>query len=155
MSTSRIRGSYNVGRLRIAIAREGTDVYPSPRVESPAAAADLFIKTSPDDGREHFRALFLTARHIPIGVHTVSVGCLTASLVHPRELFRPAILVGATGIVVTHNHPSGDPEPSAEDLALTRRLAAAGTLLGIELLDHVITGDGTARWVSLKDRGQL
>lgn len=152
MSTSRIRGSYNVGRLRIAIVREGTDAYPSPRVESPTAAAELF-KTSPDDGREHFRVLFLSARHIPIGVHTVSIGCLTASLVHPREVFRPAILSGSVGIVITHNHPSGDPEPSAEDLALTRRLAAAGSLLGIEILDHVITGDGTARWVSLKDRG--
>jgi DNA repair protein RadC len=75
--------------------------------------------------------------------------------VHPRELFRPAVLAGAAAIVVTHNHPSGDPEPSAEDLALTRRLVAAGTLLGIELLDHVITGDGTARWLSLKDRGHL
>lgn len=155
MSTSRIRGSYNVGRLRIAIVREGTDTYRSPRVESPAAAADLFIKTAPDDAREHFRVLFLTARHIPIGVHTVSIGCLTASLVHPREVFRPAILAGSAAIVISHNHPSGDPEPSAEDLALTRRLAAAGTLLGIELLDHVITGDGTSRWVSLKDRGQL
>ena len=153
MSTSRIRGSYNVGRLRIAIAREGTDVYPSPRVESPAAAAELFIKTAPDDGREHFRALFLSARHIPIGVHTVSVGCLTASLVHPREVFQEAVVSRAAALVLFHNHPSGDPEPSAEDLALTRRLAAAGTLMGIEVLDHLVLGAG--RYVSLKDRGAL
>jgi len=68
MSTSRIRGSYNVGRLRIAIVREGADEYPSPRIENPAAAAELFMKTSPDDEREHFRVLLLSARHIPIGL---------------------------------------------------------------------------------------
>jgi DNA repair protein RadC len=155
MSTSRIRGSYNVGRLRISIVREGPDEVPSARVETPAAAADLFLQTAPDDGREHFRVLFLSVRHIPIGISTVSIGCLTAGLVHPRELFRLAIVAGASGLVVTHNHPSGDPQPSAEDLALTRRLAAAGSLLGIEVLDHIITGDATKAWVSLKERGFL
>lgn len=153
MSTSRIPGVYTVGRLRISILREGTDEYLSGRLDSPAAAAELFLKTAPDDAREHFRLLFLSVRHIPIGIHTVSIGCLTASLVHPREVFRPAILAGSAGIVASHNHPSGDPEPSAEDLALTRRLAAAGSLLGIELLDHIITGDATKSWVSLKERG--
>ena len=64
-----------------------------------------------------------------------------------------AVVAGAAGLVLTHNHPSSDPEPSAEDLALTRRLAAAGSLLGIEVLDHVITGDATKAWVSLKERG--
>ena len=153
MSTSRIPGVYTVGRLRISIAREGTDEYPSGRVDSPAAAAELFLKTAPDDAREHFRVLFLSVRHIPIGIHTVSIGCLTSSIVHPRELFRPAIVAGASGLVLSHNHPSGEPEPSTEDLALTRRLAAAGSLLGIEILDHIITGDGTKAWVSLKERG--
>ncbi len=97
--------------------------------------------------------LFLSVRHIPIGVLTVSIGCLTSSIVHPRELFRPAIVAGASGLVLSHNHPSGEPEPSTEDLALTRRLAAAGSLLGIEILDHIITGDGTKAWVFLKERG--
>ena len=155
MSTLRIRGVYTVGRLRISIVREGTDEYPSGRVETPAAAAELFLKTAPDDAREHFRVLFLSVRHIPIGTHTVSIGCLTASLVHPREVFRMAVIAGAAGLVLTHNHPSGDPEPSAEDLALTRRLAAAGSLLGIEIVDHLITGDATKAWVSLKERGLL
>lgn len=81
----------------------------------------------------------------------ISVGCLTASLVHPREVFQEAIAARAAAIIVFHNHPSGDPEPSAEDLALTRRLASAGALLGIELLDHVILGAG--RYLSLRDRG--
>jgi DNA repair protein RadC len=139
--------------VRLSITREGSDQYESTRCESLEPAARLAIASAPDDGREHFRAIFLSARNIPLAIHTVSVGCLTTTVVHQREVFRPAILAGAAGLVVTHNHPSGEPEPSAEDLALTRRLAAAGSLLGIEIFDHIITGDGTSRWVSLKDRG--
>jgi DNA repair protein RadC len=84
----------------------------------------------------------------------VSVGCLTSSLVHPREVFKPAILAGSAAILAAHSHPSGDPEPSAEDIALTRRLAAAGQLLGIDLLDHIILGEA-GRFVSLRERGVL
>jgi DNA repair protein RadC len=88
-----------------------------------------------------------------IGRRLISTGCLTASLVHPREVFKVAVDLRAAAIVLYHNHPSGDPEPSAEDLALTRRLSAAGTLMGIEVLDHVVLGSG--RYVSLKERGAL
>jgi DNA repair protein RadC len=153
MSTSRIPGVYTVGRLRISILREGTDEYLSGRIDSPAAAAELFLKTAPDDAREHFRVLFLSVRRIPIGIHTVSIGCLPQPGA-PREVFRPRSWP-VPPARASHNHPSGDPEPSAEDLALTRRLAAAGSLLGIELLDHIITGDATNTWVSLKERGVL
>ena len=83
----------------------------------------------------------------------VSVGCLTSSLVHPREVFAEAIASRAAGLILFHNHPSGDPEPSAEDVGLTRRLAQAGQLMGIEVLDHLILGAG--RFVSLKERGAL
>jgi DNA repair protein RadC len=83
----------------------------------------------------------------------VSLGCLTSSLVHPREVFQEAIVSRAAALVLFHNHPSGDPEPSAEDLALTRRLLSAGSLLGIQVLDHLILGAG--RYVSLKERGAL
>jgi DNA repair protein RadC len=83
----------------------------------------------------------------------VSVGCLTSSLVHPREVFREAVSARAAAILLFHNHPSGDPEPSAEDLSLTRRLASAGSLMGIEVLDHLVLGAG--RFVSLKQRGVL
>ena len=81
----------------------------------------------------------------------VSSGCLTSSLVHPREVFQEAIVSRAAALVLFHNHPSGDPEPSAEDLALTRRLVSAGALLGIQVLDHLVLG--AARYVSLKERG--
>ncbi len=99
--------TYAVGRVRLSITREGTDEFESTRCESPEQAARLFIASSPDDGREQFRALCLSARNIPLAIHTVSVGCMTASLVHARETFRPAILAGACALVVTHNHPSG------------------------------------------------
>jgi DNA repair protein RadC len=102
---------------------------------------------------ERFGVLCLDVRRRVIAERIVSEGCLTASLVHPREVFRVALDARAAALVLFHNHPSGDPEPSAEDLALTRRLAAGGTLLGIEVLDHIVIGAG--RFVSLKERGAL
>jgi len=102
---------------------------------------------------ETFGLLALDVRHRLRREAVVSVGCLTASLVHPREVFQEAVVSRAAALVLFHNHPSGDPEPSAEDLALTRRLAAAGTLMGIEVLDHLVLGAG--RFVSLKERGVL
>jgi len=102
---------------------------------------------------EHFGILALDVRHRLTREAVVSVGCLTSSLVHPREVFQEAITCRAAALVLFHNHPSGDPEPSAEDCALTRRLAAAGTLMGIEVLDHLVLGAG--RFVSLKQRGVL
>ena len=102
---------------------------------------------------EEFGVLALNVRHRLIGRRLVSTGCLTASLVHPREVFKVAIDLRAAALVLYHNHPSGDPEPSSEDIALTRRLAAAGTLMGVEVLDHLVLGGG--RFVSLKERGVL
>jgi DNA repair protein RadC len=102
---------------------------------------------------ETFGLLALDVRHRLRREVVVSVGCLTSSLVHPREVFSEAIAARAAAILLFHNHPSGDPEPSAEDLALTRRLASAGTLLGISVLDHVVLGAG--RFVSLRERGAL
>jgi len=102
---------------------------------------------------EEFGLIALNVRHGIIARRLISTGCLTASLVHPREVFKAAVDLRCAALVLYHNHPSGDPEPSAEDLALTRRLAAAGTLMGIEVLDHIVLGAG--RYVSLKERGVL
>jgi DNA repair protein RadC len=103
--------------------------------------------------REHFLVLLLNARHECVAVETVSVGSLNASIVHPREVYRPAILAAAASIIVAHNHPSGDPEPSEEDTSITRRLAQVGELVGIALLDHIVVA---ARGVvSLRERGLL
>jgi DNA repair protein RadC len=104
--------------------------------------------------REQFWVLLLNGKNRAIGLNLVSVGALTAALVHPREVMKPAILSNAAAIVLVHNHPSGDPAPSAEDLALTQRLWAAGELLGIRVLDHVVVGDEGA-YCSLADQGAL
>ncbi len=100
--------------------------------------------------KEVFQALFLDSRRRLIESQTISVGTLDSSLVHPREVFRPAIRLGASAVLVAHNHPSGDPEPSAEDIALTHRLDKAAGLLGITLLDHLVIGSHD--FVSLRER---
>jgi DNA repair protein RadC len=102
---------------------------------------------------ETFGILALDVRQRLKREAVISVGCLTSSLVHPREVFQEAVVARAAALVLFHNHPSGDPEPSGEDVALTRRLCSAGTLMGIEVLDHLVLGAG--RFVSLKERGLL
>lgn len=101
--------------------------------------------------REHFCAIMLNNKNQVLAQETVAVGSLSAALVHPRELFKDCIRKSAAAVVLVHNHPSGDPEPSPEDIKLTDRLSRAGALLGIRVLDHVIVGD--RRYVSLRERG--
>ncbi|PIE22223.1 MAG: hypothetical protein CSA62_13595 [Planctomycetota bacterium] len=91
-------------------------------------------------GREEFHALFLDTKHRVIGSRLISIGSLQSSLVHPREVYRPAVRCGAAAIVVGHSHPSGDPAPSNEDRAVTERLREVGQLLGIRFLDHLVLG---------------
>ncbi|MBL8861309.1 MAG: DNA repair protein RadC [Planctomycetes bacterium] len=100
--------------------------------------------------REEFHAFLLDARHRLLRTVHVSTGTLSTSLVHPREVFAAAVREAAAAIVVVHNHPSGDPEPSAQDLEVTRRLLQAGLVLGVPLVDHVVIG--ADRWVSLRER---
>jgi DNA repair protein RadC len=122
-------------------------------IRGPDDVAALVGKKLRKEAREHFLVLLLNARHEVLGKETVSVGSLNASIVHPREVFKPAITASAASIVLVHNHPSGDPEPSEEDLAITRRLVQAGDLIGIGVLDHVIVASRGV--VSLKARQQL
>ncbi len=108
------------------------------------------VRDLPRARREHFVVLLLNARHELQCRETVSIGSLNASIVHPREVFLPAILHSAASVVLVHNHPSGDPEPSEEDLSITRRLVQVGDLVGIGVLDHVIVA--TRGIVSFKAR---
>jgi DNA repair protein RadC len=111
--------------------------------------ADVYRRMGPrlrDLSQEEFHALLLNTRHCVIREVAVTRGILDASLIHPREVFRLAVVEGAAGIILVHNHPSGDPTPSPEDRAVTRQLAEAGRALGIPVLDHVVLGDG--RWRS-------
>jgi DNA repair protein RadC len=146
---------YTIPGFRIALVREpGVKLAERPRLTDPAACVPVLAQYIGDADRELFVVAMLTIRHRLLGLHTVAVGCLTSTLVHPREVFKPAILAGSAAIVLAHNHPSGDPEPSADDVALTRRLASAGQLLGIEVLDHLVLGED-GRFVSLRQRGAL
>jgi DNA repair protein RadC len=131
---------------------------PSPRILNHPDHVALLARelvASCDDDREHFWVVLLNTKHHYLMHHEVSVGTLSASLVHPREVFGPAVREGAATILCLHNHPSGEPNPSPEDRELTTRLKECGKILGIEVLDHVIVGNGTGRWMSFRDRGDL
>lgn len=126
----------------VTLVRDASIRVQDKRADTPANVAGILRAHIREADREHFVAIFLSARSIVIGVNTVSIGTLTASLVHPREVFKVGILLGAAAVIVGHNHPSGDQAPSAEDREATRRLQRAGELLGIPLLDHVVIGHG-------------
>jgi DNA repair protein RadC len=146
-------------RLKVArwtVIREADD--PSPRrLDSPDAVARLAedLLTGADDDREHFWTIFLNAQNHYLMHTEVSAGSQSASIVHPREVLGPALREGAAHLVLVHNHPSGDPTPSKEDVHLTRQLAEGARLLGLRLHDHLVIGNGTRKWVSLAQKGLI
>jgi DNA repair protein RadC len=103
--------------------------------------------------KEHFVALYLNARNELVYKETVSIGILNASLIHPREVFKPAIDKLAVSVIIAHNHPSGDTKPSEDDIEITKRLKQAGEILGVEVLDHIIITEGS--FFSLKKEGEM
>lgn len=149
----RARGARILAALELGarLASEGRDSRLLFR--TPKDAAQYLLPRYGPKPVETFGLLALDVRHRLKREVVISTGCLTASLVHPREVFQAAVVSRAAALLLFHNHPSGDPEPSGEDASLTRRLVAAGTLMGIEILDHLVLGAG--RYVSLKDRGVL
>jgi DNA repair protein RadC len=138
--------------VRPPVAAPSTEQAPQV-LDSPDGVARLLSPLLTGLDREHFVVLALDARNRPIGCHTVSVGSLSASIVHPREVFKFAILANAAAVILAHNHPSGDTTPSHEDVELTRRLREAGELLGIAVLDHVVVTDGDH--TSFRERGLM
>jgi DNA repair protein RadC len=123
------------------------------QVRTPQSAAELLLPQYGNRSVEQFGVVLLDTKHRVLRTTVVSVGTLDASIVHPREVFREATAAGAAALMLFHNHPSGDPEPSAEDVQLTRRLVAAGVLMGIDVIDHLILAD--VRYCSLKERGLI
>jgi DNA repair protein RadC len=123
------------------------------RIQTAQDVFDAFHARAEQSDREVFLMLALDGKNHLLGFHVVSVGSLTTALVHPREVFKVAILSNAASVILLHNHPSGDPEPSAEDRAITGRLRQAGELLGIQVIDHVVIGDG--RFVSMAEQNLL
>lgn len=122
-------------------------------ISNPIEAASIFMAEMRFLTKEHFRSLVLDTKNQVLADELVSIGTLNSSLVHPREVFRPAILRSGAAVILGHNHPSGVPTPSAEDISLTKRLAESGKLLGIQVLDHLVVGDNT--FVSLREKGIL
>jgi len=122
-------------------------------IRSPQDVANLMTEELRYFQKEHFVCLFLNTKNHVIAQETMSIGSLNASIVHPREVFRAAIKRSSASIICVHNHPSGDPTPSPEDIQITRRLIESGELLGIEVLDHIIIGD--QQFVSLKEQGLI
>ena len=140
---------FKVMRVRECLA-------PADLVDTPERAYQYWranILTAPwfDPAKEAFVVLILNTRRRIIGHNLVALGSLDSVPVHPREVFRPAIVAAGSAIILVHNHPSGDPTPSPDDVAVTRAMVQAGKLLDIDVLDHLVIGQG--KWVSLKERG--
>lgn len=123
------------------------------KISQPKDAADYIMNDMRYLNQEHLKVIMLNTKNIVLSVKDVSVGSLNSSIVHPREVFKEAIRKASASIIICHNHPSGDPTPSSEDISLTSRIKECGKLLGIELLDHIIIGDGI--YVSLKEKGVM
>jgi DNA repair protein RadC len=138
-----------------ALARRivGQRLQPGAMFTNPRQIFEHFHGLLRDEKKEIFLVVLLDARHRILREERVSEGSLTSSIVHPREVFLPAVRESAGAVVLVHNHPSGDPRPSEEDVAVTRRLLHASELLGIRVLDHVIVGDGI--YASLKEEGLM
>jgi DNA repair protein RadC len=122
-------------------------------ITNPRQAAELFMEELRYKKKEHFKVLLLNTKNHVISREEISVGSLNASIVHPREIFNMPLRKSAASVILVHNHPSGDPSPSQEDLEVTRRLVDAGHILGIAVRDHIIIGDGC--FFSFKEKGLL
>ena len=140
-------GSFSFN-LSLPCVREGTDQ----SCRTPEDVRRILADTA-DLAQEAFTVLTLSKKNRVIDRHLVTLGLLDASLIHSREVFRPAIGDGASSVIISHNHPSSDPTPSSEDLAITRRLVEAGRILDIRVLDHVIVGRGTTPHFSIRESG--
>ena len=139
--------------VSIKMVKESSFLYQTRQILSPYDAYDMIKEQLEGLDREQFIIACLNTKNEPTNISVVSVGSLNKAIVHPREVFKTAILSNAASIMAFHNHPSGETTPSQQDIQLTNRLVGAGELLGIKLLDHLIIGDGA--FTSLKEKGYL
>ncbi|HLL45493.1 MAG TPA: JAB domain-containing protein [Longimicrobiaceae bacterium] len=138
-----IHSVYRVPAYKLQLVRERTVPIHTRICTSPREAADLFRAYIGDSDREHVVAIFLDSQNRFIGLPTISVGTIEYCIVNPREVFKAALLCNATSLVLAHNHPSGDPAPSEDDIGLTRQLQEAAELLDIPMMDHIIIGESS------------
>ncbi|KAA0808411.1 DNA repair protein RadC [Bacillus licheniformis] len=142
-----------VNIVSLKLVKESSILYKERSVRSPEDGYQLMKLFLADKDREHFIVAPLNTKNQPVSINVCHIGSLNASIVHPREVMKSAILSNAASIIVGHNHPSGLPEPSKEDIEVTRRLAEAGKIIGIDVLDHIIVGDES--FISLKEKGYI
>jgi len=154
--------NYRIREVRFSVVREPHETYDPRELAKPVAVVELVRRLGdlciPDDAREHFVLFMLNAKNSLVAFHRVSTGTLSSTLVAPREVFGPALrTMGIASLVLVHNHPSGDPEPSREDARLTRQLVEAGPLLDVPVVDHIVIGSlgRDARWISFAERRLL
>lgn len=139
--------------VSIKMVKESSFLYENRKITSPKEAVSLLRKFLDESDREQFIVCCMDTKNQPTSINVVSIGTLSSSLVHPREVFKSAILGNSASIIVAHNHPSGDPSPSKEDIDITERLKEAGKIIGINILDHIIIGND--RHISLKEKGVI
>lgn len=146
--------SINIYKLKMV--REENVQYGTAAIKSPVEISALACDVMGMDemAEENFVIICLNTKNKIAGIHTISIGSLNSSIVHPREVFKAAMLNNAAAIILLHNHPSGDPEPSREDIEATQRLVNGGNILGIKVLDHVIIGD-RYKYISFREQGLL
>lgn len=122
-------------------------------IKNPEAVCKVISSSIEEKAKEHFKLILLNSRNKKIGISTISIGTLTTSLVHPREVFKEALAHSAASVILAHNHPSGDPEPSEDDLKITRKLVESGKILGVEVIDHIIVGKNN--FYSFREKGLI
>lgn len=148
-----MQSAKRVNIVSVKLVKESSMLYKERNIRSPQDSYALLKELLENKDREHFIVVALNTKNEPVTINVCHIGSLNASIVHPREIMKIAILSNAASILVAHNHPSGNTSPSQEDISVTERLKQAGDLMGIELLDHLIVGDGT--FLSLKEKGYI
>ena len=151
MKTKDNQPAKRINIVSIKMVREASVLYDIRKIDSPKDGAELGKRFLQDLDREQLIVCCLDTKNQPTAINVVSVGSLNTSIVHPREVFKPAILSNSASIILFHNHPSGDPAPSREDISITERIKESGNILGIKLIDHIIIGNDS--YCSLKERG--
>jgi DNA repair protein RadC len=155
----RASSNYTVKEVRYLVAREPEASSRRAILSAPVVVVSLIRDIPdmiPDDAREHFVILMLGTQNHLIAWHRVATGTLSSTLVQPREVFGPAFRhLGVASLILVHNHPSGDPTPSRDDVRLTRDLADAAKLLGLNIHDHVVIGNGTSAYASFSEQGLI
>lgn len=139
---------------KVQLVRDGSQRSNLKNISNPSDVKDILNVFLASADRENFVVIMLNTKNRIIGINTVAMGMLSSCPIHPREVFKPVILANAASIILGHNHPSGEPSPSQDDLNSTNQLRAAGKLLGIPVIDHIIIGD-EGRFYSFKEHGHF